>query len=357
MTANATQQPPDTGGLETRDRPETADEGERAETHSDTAAVETKALAVRNLHKAYGSGDDVVTAVDDVSFTVNRGEVVGILGPNGAGKTTTIKSILGLVEPTDGTITVDGVDPSKAGSAVYQHVSAVLEGARNVYWRLTVRENLRYFTGIQGVHPDTADDEHDRLLGLVDLEAKADEPVRNLSRGMQQKASLACALARDTPVVFLDEPTLGLDVEAARDLRREIRRLAEEENRTIVLSSHDMDVIQDICDRVVILNEGRVVADDTVDALVDLFATQTYQLDLAVRPDTLVLNAFDTTWVSEESFEVVLTDSDELYELMRTLESAGVAIQQITALEPDFEDVFLSVIEQREGAEVGGDPR
>jgi ABC-2 type transport system ATP-binding protein len=354
MTANATHQPPDPDGGGMTDRVESADETDRAETSARSETAE--ALAVSNLQKVYGSGDDAVTAVDGVSFTVNRGEVVGILGPNGAGKTTTIKSILGLVEPSGGTITVDGVDPAEAGTDIYQHVSAVLEGARNVYWRLTVRENLRYFTGIQGIHPDSAHEEYDRLLELVDLEAKADEPVRNLSRGMQQKASLACALARDTPVVFLDEPTLGLDVEAARDLRQEIRRLAEEENRTIILSSHDMDVIQDICDRVVILNEGRVVADDTVDSLVDLFATQTYQLDLADRPDALALDAFEATWVSEESFEVVLTDSDELYDLMRTLEASGAAVQQVTSLEPEFEDIFLSVIDD-ETEETGGESR
>jgi ABC-2 type transport system ATP-binding protein len=309
--------------------------------------TDTEALAVENLRKAYGSGEDAVTAVDDVSFSVNRGEVVGILGPNGAGKTTTIKSILGLIEPTAGTVIVDGVDPEVSGSGVYQHVSAVLEGARNVYWRLTVQENLRYFTGIQGIHPDAASDDHDRLLELVDLEAKADEVVRNLSRGMQQKASLACALARNTPVVFLDEPTLGLDVEAARDLRREIRRLAAEENRTVVLSSHDMDVIQDVCDRVVILNEGRVVADDTVESLVDLFATQRYRVDLATVPERLDLDGFDVTWPDDCSFEVVLADSDELYSLMRTLETAGAAVQTVTSLEPDFEEVFLSVVEER----------
>jgi len=107
---------------------------------------------------------------------------------------TTIKSILGLVEPTDGRVSVNGVNPHETPAAAYRHVSAVLEGARNIYWRLTVRENLRYFAGLQGVHPNGAGEEIDRLLSLVALEEKADEEVRGLSRGMQQNACLACAL-------------------------------------------------------------------------------------------------------------------------------------------------------------------
>jgi ABC-2 type transport system ATP-binding protein len=358
MTADATHHPPDTD--DTRSgvgelpaaQPRTATGEAGRETTAGTGAgtqAKPAAIAVRNLQKTYGSGEGAVTAVDGVSFEIGRGEVVGILGPNGAGKTTTIKSILGLIERSAGTVRINGVDPSEGGPAIYRHVSAVLEGARNVYWRLTVRENLRYFTGIQGVHPDAASDQHDRLLDLVGLEDKADEPVRTLSRGMQQKASLACALARETPVVFLDEPTLGLDVEAGRDLRREIRRLADHQNRTIVLSSHDMDVIQDVCDRVIILNEGRVVDDDSVADLVDVFATQTYRIEFQEPPAASALAAFDATWEADRTaIEVVLEGGEELYALMHALEDAGATVRDLTSLDPDFEEVFLSVIESED---------
>jgi ABC-2 type transport system ATP-binding protein len=306
-------------------------------------------IEVDSLRKTYAGEEGTVTAVDDVSFAIERGEVVGLLGPNGAGKTTTIKSILGLIEPTDGQVSVNGIDPNETPAAAYRHVSAVLEGARNVYWRLTVRENLRYFAGLQGIHPDAAGGEIDRLLSLVDLEAKADEEVRGLSRGMQQKACLACALVRDTPVVFLDEPTLGLDVEAARDLRRELRRLAKEENRTVVLSSHDMDVIQNVCDRVVIINEGRVIAEDRVDALLSLFSTQAYRIQLAdplPASETGRLAAFDPEWTDDRTaFEVTLPDSEAFYRLTDRLEAAGATIQDVDSIQPDLEEIFLSIVE------------
>ena len=329
-----------------------------AEAPDGTTADGTPAEAivtVEGLRKTYAGEEGEITAVDDVSFAIGRGEVVGLLGPNGAGKTTTIKSILGLVEPTDGRVSVNGIDPHETPAVAYRHVSAVLESARNIYWRLTVRENLRYFAGLQGIHPNAAGEEIDRLLSLVDLTDKANEEVRGLSRGMQQKACLACALVRDTPVVFLDEPTLGLDVEAARDLRRELRRLAEEENRTIVLSSHDMDVIQDVCDRVVIINEGRVIAEDSVDALLSLFSTQAYRIQLAdpfPPAETSRLAAFDPEWVDDRTaFEVTLPDSEAFYRLTDRLEAAGAAVQDVDSVQPDLEEIFLSVVENESVAE------
>ena len=225
------------------------------------------AVAVRDLRKTYG-GDDGVVAVDGVSITVERGEVVGLLGPNGAGKTTTLKAALGLLMPTAGSCEVLGIDVHEDTARAYRHVGAMLEGARNVYWRLTPRENLGFFASLQGVDPRERRAEHEALLDSLGLLDRADDPVNDFSRGMKGKVALACTLARETPVVFLDEPTLGLDVEATRDLRRRIRRLADEEGRTVLLSSHDMDTVQAVCDRAVVMNEGRVVADDSVEELV-----------------------------------------------------------------------------------------
>src|SRR6056297_3170111 len=157
---------------------------------SDDTAAEA-VLVVDDLQKTYGEGEDAVRAVDGVSLTVRRGEVVGVLGPNGAGKTTTIKSILGLVVPSGGTVEVAGVDAHENPRGVYRHVGAMLEGARNVYWRLTVRENLEFFAALGGQDPSAARDRHDELLERFDLAEKADQPVNDLSRGQKQKVSLA----------------------------------------------------------------------------------------------------------------------------------------------------------------------
>ena len=317
------------------------------------------ALAVENLTKRFGEGDDAVTAVDDVSLTVERGSVVGLLGPNGAGKTTLIKCALGIVIPDAGSVRVFGADVRDGRRAAYADVDAMLEGARNDYWRLTVRENLRYFATISGVDPDSVAARHDRLLDRLDLADKADTPVRDLSRGMKQKVSLASVLAGGAELVFLDEPTLGLDVESARTLRAELRRLAVEEGLTIVVSSHDMTTIEAVCDRVVMLSNGRIVADDTVEALLGAAESD------AVRVASPDLDA-ETIAELREAFEVVAVDrdahppavtvaagGDRLYELTDALRAAGVTVSDIRTVQPDLEEVFL----ERTGSDLGGDPR
>jgi ABC-2 type transport system ATP-binding protein len=231
------------------------------------------ALAVRNLTKTFEDGDESVQAVDDVSLAIRPGTVMGVLGPNGAGKTTLIKSILGLVIADEGDVSVAGTDVYADPRAAYARVGAMLEGARNVYWKLTVQENLEFFAAVGGESPDGLADRHEDLLDQLSLREKADTPVNDLSRGQKQKVSLACALARDVDIAFLDEPTLGLDVESSVELRGEIRRLADQEDMTIVLSSHNMDVVQDVCDRVVIMNDGKVIADDAVADLIEVFRT------------------------------------------------------------------------------------
>jgi ABC-2 type transport system ATP-binding protein len=336
---------------QTTDRPQRVDDSEASSTPA--PATET-VLAVDALRKSYGSGEAAVTAVDGVSFEVARGEVVGVLGPNGAGKTTTIKSILGLVVPSSGSVEIAGVDADDDPRGVYQHVGAMLEGARNTYWRLTVRENLAFFAALGGNDPDAARDRHERLLEQFDLAAKADETVNDLSRGQKQKVSLAATLARGTDVVFLDEPTLGLDVEASLELRRELRRLADEEAITVVLSSHDMDVVEDVCDRVVILSNGQVIADDPVEELVGVFDTRAYrvvtdgELPGEVRARLVREYRVENFEVLSDRtrFDVTLADDDALYDVLGTLDDAGHDLLDVDGLEPDLEDVFLDVTDR-----------
>jgi ABC-2 type transport system ATP-binding protein len=307
------------------------------------------AIAIEGLVKRFGSGPDAVTAVDDVSLEIEAGSVVGLLGPNGAGKTTTIKSILGMVLPDAGSVRIRGHDVYEDPRAAYAHVDAMLEGARNDYWRLTVRENLRYFSTISGVDPDSISDRHDRLLEKLDLAERADEPVRSLSRGMKQKVSLASVLASEAEVVFLDEPTLGLDVESSLTLRRELRRIVEERNMTAVVSSHDMDVIEDICDRVVIMSEGRVIADDTVGDLLRGFETRGYRVTSSDFDEQLlaeIRSRFEVADVErfEERIRVeVASDSDGFYALAAYLRSHGVTLEAVNTVEPDLEDAFVEL--------------
>jgi ABC-2 type transport system ATP-binding protein len=314
---------------------------------SDASA--TPALVVEGLTKQFGSGPDAVRAVDGVSLTIERGSVVGLLGPNGAGKTTTIKSILGMILPDAGTVRIHGIDVYENPRAAYAHVDAMLEGARNDYWRLTVRENLRYFATINGIDPDSIADRHDELLERLDLTEWADEPVRNLSRGMKQKVSLASVLAGGSDLVFLDEPTLGLDVESSLALRRELRRIVAERGLTVVVSSHDMDVIEAVCDRVVIMNEGRVVADDTVANLISSVDASGFRVTSSDFTHALLEDLredFDVADVDrrgDRTQVTVATDSDGFYTLTDRLRAEGVALDAVDTVEPDLEDVFVDL--------------
>ena len=322
---------------------------------SESAAAETErvdsrppVVAVDGLAKTYGSD---VRALDSVSFSIRPGEVVGLLGPNGAGKTTCIKCALGLVEPTSGDVEVAGVDARERPQAAYGHVGAMLEGARNIYWRLTVRENLEFFAGIAGTPPSAVRERHDELLERLDLAAKADTAVRDLSRGMKQKVSLATTLARDVDVAFLDEPTLGLDVESSLELRRELDTLAREEDLAVVLSSHDMDVIQDLCDRVIVLSDGEIVVDDSVDALLDLFRTQTYEVAFDAPDESTVVELlrddYDVTDVERRSTRTVVTiqlpDGNDLPALTSRVVEAGAQLHGVSTVEPDLEEAFLQI--------------
>jgi ABC-2 type transport system ATP-binding protein len=309
------------------------------------------AIAIEGLTKRFGDGDETVTAVDGVSLSVERGSVVGLLGPNGAGKTTTIKCVLGTVLPDEGSVRIGGVDVHADPRAAYRRVDAMLEGARNDYWRLTVRENLRYFATISGVKPDAVADRHEALLEQLDLAEWADTPVRDLSRGMKQKVSLASVLATDAEVVFLDEPTLGLDVESSLTLRRELRRIVADRGLTVVLSSHDMDVVEDVCDRVVVMSEGRVIADDGVDALLRGFEARGLRVssrDLDAATVTALRDRVEVTDVRRDGRDggatvEVATDPEGIYEVMDTLRDLGVRPEAVDTVRPDLAEAFLEM--------------
>lgn len=322
-------------------------------------ATDAPAIDVTDASKTYG-GEDGVTAIDGISATVERGSVVGVLGPNGAGKTTLLKSILGVVVPDAGSVELFGQSTSDLGRDRYQYVSAMLEGARNIYWRMSVRENVRYFTGLQGIDPNAVRRENTELISRLGMSEKMDEPVRNLSRGQKQRASLACVLAQRTPITFLDEPTLGLDVQAGRTLQRELTELTSDDDRTVVLSSHDMDVVERLCDRVIILQEGSVVTAGTVDALVDLFRTQTYDFHLSDAPERETRRSFENTFESvrwggpdNSRLTVTVASSDRLYVLIDELRDAGVLIESIESADQDLEAAFLQVTDESGRATAG----
>lgn len=320
--------------------------------------MSSSTLLIENLTKVFKRRRGLpVTAVDSLNLELEAGEVVGLLGPNGAGKTTVIKCVLGLVRPTAGRITVCGWDVRTQHAKVVEHAGAVLEGARNTYWRMTPRENARFFAGLQGRDQKAVRNYIEELLERFALSDKADEPLLNLSTGMKQKTAVVCSLARRTDLVFLDEPTLGLDIETSLELRSILRDLARDSRRTIVISSHDMDVIQEVCERVVIIKDGRIVTDDLVEKLLALFRTRAYRIVLSDGLPSAIRSKLEKTVeglvCAEHGRQTELTftlpSSDKLYRVIDLIRGGKALIETITQKEPDLEEAFLRVI--RNGVE------
>jgi ABC-2 type transport system ATP-binding protein len=208
----------------------------------------------------------IFTAVNGVSFKIERGEVFGLLGPNGAGKSTTIRMLCTLLEPSGGTARLNGYDIQKQANQVRQSLGAVLGGERSVYWKLTARENLEYFAALYHIPPEIARRRVKMLLDRVELTSRADELVEKFSSGMKQRVAIARSLLSDPPIILLDEPTLGLDPQAARHVREMVKEL-KAEGHTILLTTHYMEEADQLSDRIGIIDQGKIIALDTPAAL------------------------------------------------------------------------------------------
>ncbi len=305
-------------------------------------------LRVENLTKVYRTHKREIHAVNGISFDVKEGEIVGILGPNGAGKTTTIKSILGLLIPDDGKIYINGRNVGVFDRWIYKLIAAVLEGSRNIYWRLTVKENLEFFAGLQGLSPREVKDQIEYLLDKFGLLSRIDSQVRTLSRGMKQKVAVASAFIRRTPILFLDEPTLGMDVQSSIELRKTLKELVANDGRTMLLSSHDMKVVEEVCERVIILKNGKIIANGKIEKLKALFKTSAYEVSYEGEiPDELkkkLEENFLNVHFGNMRFNVELKDDSRIYDLMELLKMYNVRIKSIKSVEPDFERVYIELV-------------
>ena len=221
-------------------------------------------IETRNLVKRYGDK----LAVKDVTFDVHGGEIFGFLGPNGAGKTTTIKMIVGLLQPTSGSIKVAGFDV-QSQSLLAKAASGYVPDTPNLYAKLSGRELLRFVGDLYSLERGQVARRIDELLRVLELTAAADDTIDSYSHGMQQKASLAAALVHDPRVLVLDEPTVGLDPRSARLIKDILRQLADR-GAAVMLSTHILEIAERMCDRIGIINKGELVAMGTMDELRNL---------------------------------------------------------------------------------------
>jgi sodium transport system ATP-binding protein len=227
--------------------------------------IEIQQLAKR-FTQGRGEKARTVQAVADVSLRAEDGRITGLLGPNGAGKTTTLRMAAALIAPDAGRIVVDGIDVAARPQAALARMG-VLSDARGLYPRLTARENIVYYGRLHGLSAQAASARADLLAEMLDMQPLLDRRTEGFSQGERMKTALARAVVHDPPNLILDEPTNGLDVVATRALREALRRLRDEAGKCIVFSTHIMQEVERLCDRVIVVSHGRTVAEGTVASL------------------------------------------------------------------------------------------
>ena len=219
--------------------------------------VSKKFTVKKKKRKMFGRSSNVdKVVISNINLTISKGSIIGLLGINGAGKTTTIKMLSTLLAPTEGEILIDGMNISSCQELYKNKINLISGGEKNLFWRLTARENLEYFASLYGIGSKDANKIISEVLKVVQLEDSIDIPVEKFSKGMKQRLQIAKGLINEPDYIFLDEPTLGLDLIIAKELRSYIKRLATEENKGILLTSHYLHEVEELCDYIYVLEDG-----------------------------------------------------------------------------------------------------
>ena len=321
-------------------------------------------IEAHELHRTYKTTTGTirrrsleVEAVRGVSFEVAEGELFGLLGPNGAGKTTTIKMLITLLIPTSGSARVLGFDVVKEAREVRKRIGYVFGGERGVYERLSGLDNLRYFAELYGVAGREQKPRIAELLELVGLDGREQERVEGYSRGMKQRLHIARGLLHDPPVLFLDEPTIGLDPVGARELRGVIASLTQA-GKTVLLTTHYMFEADQLCDRIAVISKGEIVAEGTPARLKEIVADrtvveiETYGVNEECIERLRAVNGVASVSVEDrDQTQLLLVQSAQGLELTQRLlaQLDGVQVGRVAAREPTLEDAYVALV--ADGAE------
>ncbi len=297
-----------------------------------------------------------VTALDNVSFSVKKGEVFGLLGPNGAGKTTSIKTICTLIQPSSGEVFVNGHNVTKEAQKARQDLGVMLTGERTLYWKLTGRENLEYFSALYHMDRNRARERIRYLLKLVGLQERQDTLVENYSTGMRIRLSFAKAILHEPPVILLDEPTMSLDPQSARLIREIIRELRDQ-GHTILLTTHYMEEADQLSDRVAVIDHGKIIA----------MAPPSELKESMMKSDVIEVEAQNINQESVDKLRGLATVSEVassieeasslkgiikihtshgknvIPEVLEALVRGGVEVSNVKIATPTLEDVFISL--------------
>ena len=285
-------------------------------------------------------------AVCDISFDIGPGEFVGYIGPNGAGKSTTIKMLTGILHPTSGEVRLDGMNPHLDRRRTVGRLGVVFGQRSQLWWDLPVKDSYDILAEMYGVRTEDKKKRLSQFAELLDLESFWATPVRKLSLGQRMRADLAASMLHDPELLFLDEPTIGLDVNAKRNIRQFLRTLNEEFGKTILLTTHDMDDIEQLCSRVMVINHGQLTYDGSIPSLRDTIGLPTL-IRVTYRgsflmPD-IIPSPVQITAVEGQIVTVEVNRKEwRTMDILKQLEQWG-EIEDVEMKEPDFEDIIHRV--------------
>ncbi len=296
----------------------------------------------------------LVEAVRGIDLEIKPGQIVGLLGVNGAGKTTTIKMLSTLLEPDGGKGSIDGMDLIKDARRIKPIVNMIAGGERMIYWRLTAKENLEYFGRLYNIPKPVLKERMEKLLDYVGLQEKADTPVEQYSKGMKQRLQIARGLINDPKYIFMDEPTLGLDAHIARELRAFTRKMAKEQQKGILLTSHYIHEIEELCDYVYIIDKGKKLMEGVPKEIASIVTqdSKKYMVRISSFPEKLknelesFMHAIESVYKMEacdNSFDMEISSGQDIQSDLISLFSRHSRILSFSAQQPNLEDAIIKL--------------
>ncbi len=309
-------------------------------------------ITTDNLEFCYGERK----AVDALSFTVRKGEVVGLLGPNGAGKTTTIRLLNGLLPPSAGTMQVLGFNPAQEGETLRQQTGVLTETSA-LYERLTARQNLHFFGTMAGMQSDRLAARIEEILEMFELTDRGNDRISKYSKGMKQRLALGRALLHNPELLFLDEPTSGLDPESSQNVMELIDTLRKTNGHSVLLCTHNLFEAQRLCDRVVIMNRGRLLAEGNLEELRARLSSEDLRLKLrflqAVSTEKLaevaqIRGVNSLTALQDDTFQLAITAEEVIPVIVQRLVDSHLPVVEVTPEQQSLEEIYFKLQQDAE---------
>lgn len=295
-------------------------------------------IDVCNLSKSYSTRTKTTHALEQVTFSVDNGEILCILGHNGAGKTTLIKSICGLLKPDSGDVLIDGISSVKDTAYAHRKCGTVLEGSPNIYYYLTAYENLQYFGILNGLTQKQIQTDAERYLQLFDLKAFRNVPASAFSRGMQQKLAITVALMKQPEILLLDEPTLGLDILSSESVIQLLKDLAQERKLSILITTHDIHLIEQLNCRLIFMNHGKISCDSSLSKLKQESRNARYRVTWQMQTEPLPTDA----QTQQQQNDIVIFETEDISWLAHHI--ASPQLVQIEKCNQSVAEIYKGVM-------------